>query len=100
MPKIMQRLVQYLVPGKLEELNELDKKFDVIEKSLGFPEKRRYISISGPEYGTLIIEREWASLAEMEAMDDKCRDNPDWTELVRQVTPLIVKEYWELYKVL
>ncbi len=100
MPRIMQRLVQYIAPGKLEALNELDRKFDVVEKSLDFPPKRRYLSIAGPEYGTLIIEREWESLAEMEQADDKCRDHPEWTDLVNQVTPLIVKEYWELYRVL
>lgn len=64
---VVERMIQEIHLGKLSELEELDKQYDVIESGLGFPPKRRYWAITSPHnLTTIIIERDWESMAAME----------------------------------
>ena len=65
---VIERMIQEIYPGKAAELEEIDRRYDAIESTLGFPPKRRYWSISSPyDSNTLVLERKWESMAAMEA---------------------------------
>jgi hypothetical protein len=71
---ILERRIQKLMKGvKLEQYTEWEKKFDKLEKGLGGcpPKKHLWLMYGGDEFGTIIWEREWDSLAVMEAFYDK-----------------------------
>ena len=64
----IERMVQKIYPGKWAELTEIDKRYDEIERRMGFPAKKRYQCIIGQyDQNTIVIERQWGSLAEMES---------------------------------
>lgn len=82
---VLERLIQKVRPDKWEELEVFDKKFDVIEGAAGFPSKKRYVCLAGglPQ-GTLIIEREWESLAAAEAAYAKFNAEPAALQLGKE----------------
>jgi hypothetical protein len=97
----MERLIQQIRPDKWTELEALDKKFNQIEGRFGFPAKRRYRSVFGSEHGsTLIIERQWESLAAMEAAFDKALADPEWLALNAEGGAIIESNRQELYMAL
>jgi hypothetical protein len=65
---VISRQTQYIRPGKWDELEELDKKCNIVEKRLGFPDtKKRYrLLVGSRRAGALIVEYTWESLAKME----------------------------------
>lgn len=95
---VLERMVQEIFPGKTAELEELDKRYNDVEGGLGFPAKKRFWSISGA-YGmnTLIIEREWPSMAAMEAAYEKSFANPDVQALFAAGADIIKSSRIELY---
>jgi hypothetical protein len=89
---ILERQVQHVYTDKWAELEQLDKEFNAVEARYGFPPKKRYQMMSGPdEMGTLIIERQWASLAAMEAAYEKLMLDPAY-QSVNQKSSLILKD--------
>ena len=95
---IIERLVQHVFPGKMAELGAIDKKYDAIEAKMGFPPKKRLQMISGPdEMNTLIVERQWASLAAMEAAYEKLMVNPEWQALYQGSNTILRDSRMELY---
>jgi len=75
--KVIERIIQEINPGKNTALEDIDKRFDVIEGPLGFPSKKRLWCFSGPHYtNTIVIEREWESMAVMEAVYEKFVAHP------------------------
>ena len=95
---IIERLVQHVFPGKMAELSAIDKKYDTIEALMGFPPKKRLQMISGPdEMNTLIVERQWASLAAMEAAYEKLMVNPEWQALYQGSNTILRDSRMELY---
>ncbi len=94
----IQRLIQKVVPGKRAELEALTKKFEPFERRLGMPAAKRYECVSGShDWNTIIIEREWPSLAEMEATFEKCMADPEYQALDAQKAGIIESEQLELY---
>ena len=80
--RVLERLIQHVNPGKWEALEVLDKKYDVMEKKLGYPTKRRYRSFAGGgDTDTLVIEREWESMAALEAAWEKSFSNAEFQQL-------------------
>lgn len=88
--KVVERMVQEIYAGQNEALDEIDKRYDVIEKAAGFPPKKRLWCISGPYNGnTIIIEREWESFAVMEATYEKVFANADYHALGKDVQTIV-----------
>jgi hypothetical protein len=80
---------------------EWEQKWEAIEKRIGgFPTKRHYVLISGNEdSGTMVWEREWASLATMEAAYDKTEADPEAISLFATGASIESGERIELYEV-
>ncbi len=94
----LERMIQKVHPGKWTELEEIDKRYNVVESRLGFPPKKRYHCImGGHDQNTLIIERQWDSLAAMEATYEKAFADPEFQALGEEVTSIITSHQIELY---
>jgi hypothetical protein len=95
---VIDRMIQKVYPDKWAELEEVDKKYNAVEGRLGFPPKKRYQCLTGShEVNTLIIERQWASLAAMEATYEKAFADPEHQALGKESTSIIKNIHWELY---
>jgi hypothetical protein len=92
------RQTQQVRPDKWAELEAIDKKYNIVESRLGFPPKRRYrCYFGGQNNDTLIIERQWESLAAMEAAYEKAFADPEWQALGAEVHSIIKSDQHELY---
>jgi len=95
---IIERMIQEIYPDKWAELELLDQKYNMVEARLGFPAKKRSRCISGRySMNTLIIERQWESLAKMEAANEKGMMDPEYQALGMEGTSIIKSIHWELY---
>jgi hypothetical protein len=95
---IVERQIQQVRPGKWAELEAIDKKFNTVESRLGFPPKRRYrCYVGGHNTNTLIVERQWESLAAMEAAYEKVFADPEWQALVAEIDSIVESNQYELY---
>ena len=95
---IIEHLVQHIHAGKWAELEGIDKKYNVLESALGFPPKRRLQCLSGSyDMDTLIIERQWESLAKMEATMEKAMADPAYQALGMETEGIVESNRWELY---
>jgi hypothetical protein len=95
---ITERMIQHVYPGKWVELEAIDKKYNAVEARLGFPAKKRYQLLMGSHpMGTLIIERQWPSLAAMEAANEKGMADPEYQTLQQESAQIIKSVHWELY---
>ena len=95
---VIDRMIQQVRPDKWAELEEIDKKFNAVEGRLGFPPKKRYQCLTGShEVYTLIVERQWASLAAMEATFEKALADSEHQALQKESTSIIKSAHMELY---
>lgn len=95
---VVERLIQTVAMDKFSELDELDKKWDVVESRLGFPSKKRYQALAGSyDVNTVIVERRWNSMAEMEATLEKANQDPDYLALFPLTTPIVLTNRMEIY---
>jgi len=95
---IVERLTQKLRPNKFEELEKLDKKYTALENKFGFPLKKRYQLIAGGnDFNTLIVERQWESLAKMEAAYEKALADAEYQKLNEESSSAIKSTQMELY---
>jgi hypothetical protein len=98
--KVLERHLRKIRPGKWGEVEGLDTKYDAVEAAYGFPAKRYYRSFSGPhDVFTSIMEREWESLATMEAANDKAFADPHWQALEPEFQAIVESLHIELYGV-
>jgi len=98
---VIERQIQKVHPEKWVELEELDKRYDAAESRLGYPPKKRSRCIVGShDTNTLIIERQWESLAKMEATIEKAFADPDYQSLQIQITAIVASVHFELYQAL
>ncbi|HOU11536.1 MAG TPA: hypothetical protein PKZ84_00320 [Anaerolineae bacterium] len=73
-------------------------KLNAVESRLGFPAKRRYqCYIGGHNLNTLIIERQWESLAAMEAAYEKAFMDPEYQVVQAESGAVIESVQIELY---
>jgi len=97
----MERLIQHVRPGKWQELEVLDKRYEAIESKYGFPYKKRYQALFGGYTGNvLIIEREWESLAKLETAYMECLNDPEIQKLQEEIGQVLESNQNELYSVL
>jgi len=95
---IVERMIQKVRPGKWAELEEIDKRYDAVESRLGFPPKKRYRCImGGHDWSTLILERQWDSLAAMESTYEKALADPEQQALNEEVTSIVKSTQTEVY---
>jgi len=91
-------MIQEIYPGQNAALEDIDKRYDALEGPLGFPPKKRLWCISGPHTNnTLVIEREWESLAAMEAAYEKAFAHPGLQALGEEGQSIIKNSRIELY---
>ena len=95
----LMRMTQKVVPGKWAELDEIDKRFNVLEKRLGFPQnKKRYQCLMGAhDSNTLIIEYQWDSLAALEAVYEKAFADPEYQAILNEVSSIVESNQIEIY---
>jgi hypothetical protein len=97
--QVMERRIQKVLPGKFSEIQEWEKQWDVIEARMGgFPAKRRYWSYSGSlDLGIFVWEREWESMAALEAAYDKSQADPEARSLSAKADSIVKTGPAELY---
>ena len=97
----IERMIQKIAPGKWGALEVLDQHFNAVESKLGFPPKRRMRAIlGGQSVDTLVVEREWESLAAFEAATMKRMGDPANAALDAESIGVIESLVWEIYMVL
>lgn len=95
---VLERLVQHIRPGKWAELEKLDKKYTAVESRFGFPPKQRYQCVSGGhDSNTLIVERQWKSLATAEAAYEKVFADAEYQQLGVEGSSIVESSQMELY---
>jgi hypothetical protein len=98
---ILERQIQHIYPDKMPALEALDAEFNKVESRFGFPSKKRYLLLAGPdEINTLVVERQWPSMAAMEATWEKVMADPDWQAVYAKSMGTIRDNRWELYRVI
>ncbi|MFX0072400.1 MAG: hypothetical protein ACFFAO_15050 [Candidatus Hermodarchaeota archaeon] len=96
---VLHRQIQIIDPEKWDELEEINKKFDELEKQIGFPDtKKRWRAVFGTHHlNTHIVEFVWESMAKLEKTMVKALINPEYQKLQEEIAPIIKKNYWEIY---
>jgi len=96
------REIQKIRPDGWQELEELEQRWEALERRAGYPDtKRRYRAYSAADdTNTLVIEIEWDSLAAMEAANEKLAQDPEMDELVAATDPVVQSIRMEFYTVL
>jgi hypothetical protein len=94
----IERMTQKIYPGKWAELEAIDKRYNEIELRMGFPAKKRYqCIIGGLDQNTLIIERQWESLAVMEGTYEKALALPEYQALGREIASIVQSSQIEVF---
>jgi hypothetical protein len=79
-------------------LEEIDKRYNEIEQKAGFPPKKRLQCMIGSlDQNTLIIERQWDSLAVMESTYEKVFADPAWQALGKEVAAIVESSQSEVF---
>jgi len=97
---IVERRVQFKVKSE-EKYREWEKKWEDVERRLGgYPPKRHMMLLAGADYvGTLVWEREWESVAAMEAAYEKLNTAADAQPLFASYESILEGERMELYTI-
>jgi hypothetical protein len=95
---ILERHVQFKIKNE-QTYREWEKSWEDLEARIGgFPAKRHYWLLSGGELqGTMVWEREWESLAVMEAAYTKTMGNEEAERLSSSYSDLYEGERVEVY---
>ena len=100
--KAIERRIQRVRTGMRDQVMSLENRFAEAEAPYGAPPKRHYLCIGGPyDLDTVIWEREWPSLAEMEATYEKTFSDPVMQALVQEAATVFeggrneIYTYWE-----
>lgn len=94
----VERMVQVINPGKWGELEDLEKRYNALESKYGFPPKRRMRAIfGGLTVNTLIVEREWDSMAALETATMQRMVDPNYPALDAAANEVIESVTWEIY---
>jgi len=88
-----------ILPGKMAEYMELEKKHSAAATRLGCPPWRYYRPISGGGefFHTIIGEAEWDSFAAMEAFFDKMFADPEMQALMAKWEAVLESHQLEFY---
>ncbi len=97
--KVMVREIMKVLPGKMAEAMELEKKHTAIATRYGAPPERGYRCTSGGGdfFHTVVGEMEWDSLAAMEAFFEKMLADPEMQALMPKWEAILESHEIELY---
>ena len=96
--KVIERRIQRVRAGMRDWVMDLENRFAAAEAPYGMPTKRHYVCIGGPyDFETIIWEREWSSLAEMEATNEKAFSDPVFKPLTEESGSVFESGRNELY---
>ncbi len=95
---ILERCAQKVI-GTFEEALALEKEFDALEAKMGnVPPKRRYYAAYGSlPSGTFVWEREWESMAALEAYQAKTMNDPEWATTLGKAEKIFADFHFELF---
>jgi hypothetical protein len=98
---IMERCVQRIV-SSYEDAVAMEKEFDALEAKMGnVPPKRRYYVLYGSLPQTMYVwERDWESMAALEAFLKKQEGDPEWDALFAKVTNFLTDFQRDLYGIM
>ena len=99
--KVMQRGIMKILPGKMAEAMELNKKHMAISSRYGMPATgmrmyRPWVG-GGDAMHTVIFEVEWDSLADMAAFFEKVMADPEMQALMPKWEALLENHQVEIY---
>ena len=95
---IIERLIQARQPGTQPDM-DVEREWDAVESRAGFPPKKILRSVAGGlDYLSIVIEREWDSMAAMEAAYARVADDPQWQALVSEAHRYIQTFRREIYE--
>ena len=94
--KVIFRSTIKVVPGKMAEYMEIDKKSEAMERRFGVTPWKRYGCISGDSIHTIVYDTEFDSLAAMEAAFEKMFADPERQQLIAKSDACIVSHENEL----
>lgn len=98
---ILERIVHQIDPDKWPEVMIMEAEFDQVEKPFGFTEKKRFRTLIAEDgVNTLVIERNWPSMAALEAAYDKASADPGWQAIGMKWSTVIKDTRYELFLVL
>jgi antibiotic biosynthesis monooxygenase (ABM) superfamily enzyme len=95
--KVMMRTILKVVPGKMAEYMEVEKKSKAMASRYGMPTWRRYNCLSGDSMHTLIYEMEWDSLAALEASFEKMFTDPERQAFMAKSDAVVESHVNEFY---
>ena len=99
--EILERIIHQINPGKWPEVNAMEAEFVKIESPFGFTEKMSFQMLAGGDgANTLVVERQWPSMAAMEAAYGKAMADPGWQSMVAQSSAIIKDTRYELLLVI
>ena len=93
-------MIQKVHTGKWKDLESFEKKIVPLENKVGFPPKKRLQGTFGASDETLIIERQWESLAQMEECYSKLMKEPELLEFGDELYGFIDSTRIDIYTVL
>lgn len=95
---LIERMIQEIHNGKSQELEDLDKRYQPVEKRLGFPPSKRFWTVSGVHtMATIVIEREWESMAAFEEAFNRAFADPEWQALNEAGVDIVKSSRMEFY---
>jgi hypothetical protein len=94
--KVIMRTTIKVVPGKMVEYKEIDRKGEAISIRAGGPPWKRYGCVSGDSLHTLVYDTEYDSLVTMEAFLEKMFMDPERQQLMAKSDACIVSHDNEL----
>ncbi|MFX1588583.1 MAG: hypothetical protein ACFFC1_10535 [Promethearchaeota archaeon] len=87
---IIERLIQRIANGKWDDLEKYDKQFNELENQMNFPPKKRFRYMIGIyDTQTIVIEREWQSMGQMEKAYVKAALDPEYQKLSGKLDSIV-----------
>jgi hypothetical protein len=95
---IMERCTQKVI-GSFDEVYAIEKEFDELEAKMGnVPAKRRYWAGYGAlPFTEMVWERDWESMAALEAYNDITMKDPEWEKMFPKAAKIFGEAHRELY---
>jgi len=81
--RILERQVKRLARGKFDRMQEMWAKYQPIEAKYGVPPHKRYRYLSGEDWWTIVLEREWESMAAFEATQAKLSADAEYQKVLQ-----------------
>lgn len=99
--KIMERHIGKVRSDKWDELEQIEKQYDAIERQWNFPPKRRYRALYGSHpRDVYVTEREWESMMVRETALGGAFASAEWLGLAKAINTVLESLQIEIYQML